>query len=258
MRDDLRYFNLYDAAFQECPLDPEEPDDLEAGGNHIHVGAGQQPCTFETLDENHRNDVAFTNFRVRLAKFLNISLKDTLPNGGKLVLRPHDMVRVSNSAPNCKDLTTLQIHEYRYLKVNFESAVDWRQAADFLRCSPKFHSRLRQDFVIVQTATGQPIFAQLLLLFKCRFAGKDYPLALIQPFDQPIPARERPKKDKDLDLYRVRARPRKLAEFIFMDSIIRGALLVNSFDSQYGDECFVIDTVDTDMFLQLRSLYCRR
>jgi hypothetical protein len=105
---------------------------------------------------------------------------------------------------------------------------------------------------------GQPIFAQLLFLFKFVVAEREYPLALILPFDQPIPARDRPKKDVDLGFLRVRARPHKLAEFIFVESIIRGALLVNSFDSDHGDESFVIDTIDTDMFLRLRDFYTRR
>ena len=63
--------------------------------------------------------------------------------------------------------------------------------------------------------------------------------------------------DVDLGLYRVRAKPRKLAEFVFMESIIRGALLVNTFDSEHGDEHFVIDTIDTDMFLRLHSFYTK-
>jgi hypothetical protein len=113
---------------------------------------------------------------------------------------------------------------------------------------------------MIETSNGQPIFAQLLFLFKCRVAEKEYPLALILPFDQPIPARDRPKKDINLGLYRVRirARPRKSAECVFMESIVRGALLVNAFDSEHRDENFVIDTVDTDMFLRLRNLYLQR
>jgi hypothetical protein len=112
--------------------------------------------------------------------------------------------------------------------------------------------------VIIQTHDNRPLFAQLLFLFKCRVVDTEYSLALILPFDQHIPIHERPKKDVDLGLHRVRARPRKSAEFIFTKSIIRGALLVNSFDVGREDESFVIDTIDTDMFLWLRSLYTQR
>ena len=94
---------------------------------------------------------------------------------------------------------------------------------------------------------GQPIFAQLFV-FKCKVAKKDYPLALILPFDQPIPACDHPKKDVDLGLYQVQAKPQKLAEYVFIESLIRGAL-GGYFDSEHRDECFVIDTIDTDMFL---------
>ena len=110
---------------------------------------------------------------------------------------------------------------------------------------------------MVETNNG-PIFAQLLFLFKCMVAEQEHPLALILPFDQPIPSCECPTKDADLGLYRVRARLRKSAEFIFLDSIIRGALLVDSFDSEHRDESFVIDTIDTDMFLWMRRFYDQR
>jgi hypothetical protein len=139
------------------------------------------------------------------------------------------------------------------MKVNYESKVDWRQASNYLRCNPRFHGHLRQDFVIIEGGLGGPIFAQLLFVFKCTIAAKEYSLALVQSYDEHIPASERPKKDADLDLFRVRARPRKSSEFIFLDSIIRGALLVDSFDSEHGDEKLVVDIVDTDMFLRLLS-----
>ena len=110
---------------------------------------------------------------------------------------------------------------------NLATAVDWRQATDHLRCSPQFHGHVRRDFVIIQTNDNRPLFAQLLFLFKCRAVNTEYSLALILPFDQHIPIRERPKIE---ERYRLgRARPRKSAEFIFTKSIIRGALLVNSF-----------------------------
>ena len=93
MRDNLKYLDLYDAAFREQHLDSEGPDDLEGGGDHVYLGAKQKPCTLEVLGDNHVNDLAFANFQVRLAQFLNSSLKqEALPNGRRLVLQQQDTV----------------------------------------------------------------------------------------------------------------------------------------------------------------------
>jgi hypothetical protein len=117
--------------------------------------------------------------------------------------------------------------------------------------SPSFHGNKREDVVIVQTANDQPLFAQLLCVLKISVLGNIYSVALVHKYDQRIPARERPRKDTDLSLLRVRARPRKLADFIFVDSIIRGAVLAEDYGAEHKDERFVIDAIDTDMFLRL-------
>jgi hypothetical protein len=83
-------------------------------------------------------------------------------------------------------------------------------------------------------------------------AEKKYRLAFIQPYDEPILPRDRPKKDDDLGLLRVRSR--KSSEFVFVESIVRGALLATDPDVHRKHDRLVIDTVDTDMFLRLRSL----
>ena len=103
----------------------------------------------------------------------------------------------------------------------------------------------------MQTANDQPLFARLLCVLKVSVLGDIYSVALVHKHDQRIPARERPQKDADLSLLRVRARPRKLADFIFVDSIIRGAILSEDYGAEHRDERFVVDTIDTDMFLRL-------
>lgn len=80
-------------------------------------------------------------------------------------------------------------------------------------------------------------------------AEKTYRLAFIQPYDEPILPRDRPKKDDDLGLLRVRSRKSSDVE-----SIVRGALLATDPDVNRKHDRLVIDTVDTDMFLRLRSL----
>lgn len=81
MRDDLTTFdNFYGAVKQDL----EAPDDVEALDAHICIGARQRPCTFDTLPEWCRGNSAFTNFRVRLATFLQETLPSTaLPKGAR-------------------------------------------------------------------------------------------------------------------------------------------------------------------------------
>lgn len=107
-------------------------------------------------------------------------------------------------------------------------------------------------------SAGKLVFAQLVILLQCHVntaTANQQPqtIALVQPYNEPIPARERPHKDKELSLLRYRSRHRKDCTFIAVESIIRGALLAR--DPDIDDERFVVDVIDTDMFLRLRSLH---
>ncbi|KAG1907617.1 uncharacterized protein F5891DRAFT_938593, partial [Suillus fuscotomentosus] len=74
--------------------------------------------------------------------------------------------------------------------------------------------------------------------------------ALVHPFDAPTGQRLR--KDKQLNLFRVRAKPWARTEFLSVRSIIRGALLVQDSNSL---NYLIVDTVDTDMFLRVRDMH---
>jgi len=95
------------------------------------------------------------------------------------------------------------------------------------------------------------MFGRLLMLFKCTVDGVDYPIALVHPFDAPVGLRLC--KDKYLHFWRVRQRPAASSEFVFVQSIIRGALLVE--DAGYPGTHIVIDTIDSDMFLRVKELF---
>jgi hypothetical protein len=72
------------------------------------VGAKQPQCTFKDLDTNFNNDMAFTNFRVRLVKFFNSVLKwEELPDGRRLVLQQEDTVTPLISVSLLEKLITL-------------------------------------------------------------------------------------------------------------------------------------------------------
>ena len=94
------------------------------------------------------------------------------------------------------------------------------------------------------------IFARLLFIFICKVDDTEYPLALIHPHDEPI--EKYPEKDADLGFYRVQATSQKKSEFIFLDSMIRGALVVEDYDTE--NQFFVVDVVDSDMFLRMQEL----
>lgn len=141
---------------------------------------------------------------------------------------------------------------FQFLKVHYDSLSDWKPTLDYLRCNPKFHGHPRYDYVLVKT-TQEPIFAQLIYLFSCTVGDKPYPLALVLPLDAAIGRVTQ--KDKLLRFRRVRAKPRRQAEFISVRSIIRGAVLVPDFDK--AGDFLVFDILDGDTSLRLKELYGR-
>ncbi|KAG1903490.1 uncharacterized protein F5891DRAFT_946968 [Suillus fuscotomentosus] len=204
------------------------------GSMHVKFGSREALQTFSLIENSHKDDIAFSNFHVKLNSFLNVFLPASnipLPDGKRIHL-----------------LSTHTITTCRLLRVNYESMVDWRQYTDYLRCNPKFFNAPRFDCVFIQT-NQKVILGRLLLLFECPVGDNVFPLALVHPYDAPIGVRLR--KDKHLNLLRVRAKPRAQAEFFSTRSIIRGALLVHDENLDY----FVVDTVDTDMFLRVKEMH---
>jgi hypothetical protein len=91
----------------------------------------------------------------------------------------------------------------------------------------------------------------LIFIFITKNDDTNYPWAFVQPYDSPI--RGLTGKEKDLELYRVRAQPRRSAEFVDARSIIRGVLLFPTFEKE-GDY-FVFDVLDADIFLRMKELW---
>jgi len=95
------------------------------------------------------------------------------------------------------------------------------------------------------------MLAQLLEVFGITFRGRVYYMALILPFDRPIPLLNR-RRDKDLRLTRVRSRKRLESAVVDTETIIRGALLTQEYD--HPDEYFVLDAVDDDFWWRMKSV----
>ncbi|KAI5985055.1 hypothetical protein EDD15DRAFT_2390223 [Pisolithus albus] len=204
---------------------------------HVRLGSRvKQLSSLEAVKQRSAIDKAFTRFHMKLNELLNRYFEFTqkpLPGGKRIQLQANH-----------------EIAEYRYIKVNFESTVDWCQYTDHLRCNPHFHGRSRYDCVLLKTQR-QDIFGRLIFLFQCKVGDESFPLALVQPYD--APTGPRPAKDVHLNLWRVHEQPRESAEIFSVESIIRGALLYP--DHTRPGEHLVIDTIDTDIFLRVQMMH---
>lgn len=166
-------------------------DDLvspDANAPHVRLGSRQVAQTFESIEDAHKEDAAFTNFRVKLNNFLTDFLQVIqlpLPGGKRVQFKASDKVgHVQFGSMFCYTDIIKQITKCCFLKVNYESLVDWRLHTDYLQCSPKFFNTARFDCVFIQTE-AKVIFSCLVFLFECVVGDITLSLALIHPFDAP-------------------------------------------------------------------------
>ncbi|KAG0694025.1 hypothetical protein DFH29DRAFT_985372 [Suillus ampliporus] len=201
---------------------------------HVKIGSKQAPQTFDFIENTHQGRWHIHQLPHQASEFLNNFLPAcNIPLPGRRIRLQSD------------DTVT----ECRFLRVNYELLVDWRQYTDYLRCNPRFFNAPRFDCVFIRTKEKN-ILGHLVFLFECPVGNDLFPLALIHPFDAPTGMRLR--KDKQLNLFRVRARPRAQAEFFSVRSIICGALLVQDGNSL---DYLVVDTVNMDMFLRVQEMH---
>lgn len=77
------------------------------------------------------------------------------------------------------------------------------------------------------------------------------PWVLIQPFDAQVP--QPSPRERDFQLFRIRARARTSSCFISAKSIIRGVVVIPTYITE-GDY-YVFDLLDDDIFLRVRDLW---
>jgi hypothetical protein len=146
----------------------------------------------------------------------------------------------------------VKITEFCFIKAQYESKVTWKVVTDYLRCSPKFYNQPRYDCVIINTADGY-IFAQLALVFTIKINDRDYPIALIRAFERPVSVpRQIQQKDKDLHFLRLQQVKESQMEFVWAQSIVRGAVIVLANDLE--NHWIVFDVLDADMYLRVRDI----
>ncbi|KAG1851702.1 hypothetical protein F4604DRAFT_1883568 [Suillus subluteus] len=191
---------------------------------HVKLGAlTQHPTSILDLENRSSVDCAFQAFWRKFTEFLII----------RYVI-----------------ISLNSIHEHRYLKVNYESMVDWKQVTDHLQCNPQFHGLLRFDHALIQLTAEETIFVRLIFLFRCSISNfGSFEFALVQPYTVRINGARR--MDHFFKFTCVKAVPRALSIFVPLSSFIRGTVLVP--DPDHQDEHLVVDHIDSDMFIRMKA-----
>ncbi|KAG1771113.1 hypothetical protein EV702DRAFT_1181527 [Suillus placidus] len=199
--------------------DDEVPNPVAFEG-HIKLGSTQQPVAIQDI-ENHRGqlDRASQGFHKKFSNFINNSLPTYGYRLERWVTIPANFL----------------IHEHRFLKVNYD---------------PQFHRQPHYDCALIQLTQEVSVFVHLVFIFKCQLLDVgSFEFVLVQPFTAGIGASRR--SDHDLRLTRVKAVPRASSIFVPVQSLIRGAVCFP--DPDHQDEFFVVDHIDSDMFLCMKS-----
>jgi hypothetical protein len=109
--------------------------------------------------------------------------------------------------------------------------------------------------VIVNTTP--PFFARMYYIFSCTpnhpNLDESFTLALVHAFDV-VDEADCPEEDRYLGVLRLRPKPIAETEFAFVDTIIRGALITPCGSDPNGDY-LLVDVIDHDMFLRIKTLY---
>ena len=217
----------------------------------VILGSKQKMLTIQVLLEEQSKDPALMSFCAHVSAVIQA-----------LSLQPTDTVAVNESHQvhffyfidvmfhhHHSHLTNyIQITEYLFIKVEYESMVDWNIKMDYLCCNPEFSGRPQYDFVIVNHLRGY-VFAQLVFVFVCRVNRSDFHLVLVQPLEKSTRSSTR-LVDRKLSIYRWQIWAWTRCEVIPLSCIVHGAVLV--VDAKHSGDHLVIDMLDEDMFLRVK------
>ncbi|KAG2105004.1 uncharacterized protein F5147DRAFT_746463 [Suillus discolor] len=166
-------------ALGDAGLDDEDHNHINLDG-HFKLSSPQSRAdTIQDIENRlSAQDSVFQGFHKKLANFINMSL----PTYGYQLTR-------WTIIP-----TDFQIHEYRYLKLNYESTVNWRQSTDHLQSNPSFHGSPRFDCALIQLTAERTVFVKIIFMFKCEVPDIGaFQFALVQPYTagiQAVPRRD--------------------------------------------------------------------
>lgn len=118
-----------------------------------------------------------------------------------------------------------------------------------MHVAENFYNRKRNDAVLVRSVNETHFPALLLYVFVCKIGNDPCGIALIQALDAPVgPYRA---KDRALQLIRLREKSRTRCELIPVESIVRGILVVPSFDKD--EDHMLMDTLDPDIMNRVQT-----
>ncbi|KAI6002407.1 hypothetical protein F5J12DRAFT_947888 [Pisolithus orientalis] len=135
---------------------------------------------------------------------------------------------VQDTEASCSVSDIAFITEYRYLKVNYKSSVDWKVVTDHLQCNLSFYGQPQYDCTLIQLMGTETAFFHLISIFTC---------------DVPV--------DIDLWLICIKAAPHNNPIFIPIQSILCGAVVAP--DPSCPSKFFVVNHIDGDMSLGMKS-----
>ncbi|KAI6011650.1 hypothetical protein EDC04DRAFT_2871060 [Pisolithus marmoratus] len=157
---------------------------------HIYLGSPQKSVTLASIEENFCS-CTFWNFHKKLSNFLN----EFLPAHNIPIPRERSWFLKS---------PTDKLQEFQYLKVNYESTVDWKIGTDYLHIDQHQNEKL--------------MFVRLHFMFQYTVGTETLPLALVTSLDAPIGPRHI--ADEQLCLKCLRSRPLSSSEIIPLQSIV--------------------------------------
>lgn len=124
-----------------------------------------------------------------------------------------------------------------------------------------FHDHERYDSCLINIDGTHMVFGKLISVLGVLVNGQEHLLSVVLPYDRKLQEqgdiqlqRSKKRRDKDLRLHRVRARRMKDSVVMFAATILRGALLAPDHTCDAGDEYFVVDVVDQDMWLRMKQI----
>lgn len=130
------------------------------------------------------------------------------------------------------------------LEITYASLVDWYPQIDLLHCNQSFHHTNRRDCILVNTDLGLTP-ARLEYMFQCHVQNRPRCIAIVRYFK---PTAVYP-SDRWAGMRRFAISDQ--SSFIFLDTAVRGALMVPAGD-RAGKEFHCNDEADGDMLLRLR------
>ncbi|KAF8837802.1 hypothetical protein BDN67DRAFT_991595 [Paxillus ammoniavirescens] len=204
-----------------------------------------KPAPMQSFETSNSTNTTFSGLRKKFAEFLNASARGS----------GHQNISYIRIPPGTSEHQLHQnpsyITEYRYLKMNYGSTVDWRETTDHLQCNLQFYGKPCYDCALIQQMETTVTFICFILIFTCCIPELDgtFEFALVQPFTRRTGASRH--LDRDLNLIRLKTDPQSPSIFIPIASIVRGAVLAPN--PENADEFLMLSYLDDDMFLRLKD-----